>query len=75
MDNMSRTLSKAQSGDGTLIAYEQRGDGPPLVLVGGALCTAATDAPLAALLASRFSVVTYDRRGRAASGDTAPYTV
>ncbi|MER5768343.1 alpha/beta fold hydrolase [Streptomyces sp. NPDC001985] len=75
MDNMSRTLSKARSGDGTLIAYERWGEGPPVVLVGGALCTAATDAPLAGLLAPRFGVVTYDRRGRAASGDTAPYAV
>lgn len=75
MDNMSRTLNRARSGDGTRIAYERRGDGPPLVLVGGALCTAATDAPLAALLAPRFTVITYDRRGRAASGDTAPYAV
>ncbi|MEO3976663.1 alpha/beta fold hydrolase [Streptomyces sp. CAU 1734] len=72
---MSRTLSRARSGDGTLIAYEVWGDGPPVVLVGGALGTAATDAPLAALLAQRFTVVTYDRRGRGASGDTAPYAV
>ncbi|MBT2390005.1 alpha/beta fold hydrolase [Streptomyces sp. ISL-1] len=76
MDNMSRTRSsRAKSGDGTLIAYEQRGEGPPVVLVGGALCTAASDAPLAALLAPQFSVFTYDRRGRGASGDTAPYSV
>ncbi|MER7044235.1 alpha/beta fold hydrolase [Streptomyces jumonjinensis] len=75
MDHMSRTLSKAQSRDGTLIAYEQWGEGPPVVLVGGALCTAASDAPLAALLASRFRVVAYDRRGRGASGDAFPYAV
>ncbi|MGW3627471.1 alpha/beta fold hydrolase [Streptomyces sp. NPDC000880] len=75
MDSTSRTLSKTESGDGTLIAYEQRGEGPSVVLVGGALCTAATDGPLAALLASHFSVFTYDRRGRGASGDTAPYAV
>ncbi|MFI6289273.1 alpha/beta fold hydrolase [Streptomyces sp. NPDC051018] len=75
MDNMSRTLNKARSADGTVIAYEQRGEGPSVVLVGGALCTAATDAPLAALLASRFSVFTYDRRGRGGSGDTVPYAV
>lgn len=75
MDDMSRTLSKTESADGTLIAYEQRGEGPPVVLVGGALCTAATDAPLAEVLAPRFSVFTYDRRGRGASGDTAPYAV
>lgn len=72
---MSRTLNRAESRDGTLIAYEQRGEGPPVVLVGGALCTAASDAPLASLLAPHFRVFTYDRRGRGASGDTAPYTV
>lgn len=66
---------KAESADGTLIAYERRGSGPALVLVGGALCTAASDAPLAELLAPHFSVFTYDRRGRGASGDTAPYAV
>ncbi|MER6911832.1 alpha/beta fold hydrolase [Streptomyces sp. NPDC000594] len=69
MENMSRTLAKARSGDGTPIAYEQWGDGPPLVLVGGPLSTSATDAPLAGLLSARFHVITYDRRGRAASGD------
>ncbi|MFD9225003.1 alpha/beta fold hydrolase [Streptomyces sp. NPDC060064] len=75
MDNSSRTPHQATSGDGTRIAYEQWGAGPPVVLIGGALCTAATDAPLAALLASQFRVFTYDRRGRGASGDTAPYAV
>lgn len=73
MDN--RALNKAKSGDGTLIAYERQGDGPPVVLVGGALCTAASDAPPAGLLASAFSVFTYDRRGCGTSGDTAPYAV
>ncbi|MFF0447200.1 alpha/beta fold hydrolase [Streptomyces sp. NPDC004609] len=75
MDNMSRTLHKARSDDGTVIAYERRGEGPSVVLVSGALCTAATEAPLASLLASRFTVFTYDRRGRGGSGDTAPYAV
>jgi pimeloyl-ACP methyl ester carboxylesterase len=72
---MSTAVMKAESADGTLIAYERRGSGPALVLVGGALCTAASDAPLAELLAPHFSVFTYDRRGRGASGDTAPYAV
>jgi pimeloyl-ACP methyl ester carboxylesterase len=72
---MSTAVLKAESADGTLIAYERRGSGPALVLVGGALCTAAADAPLAELLAPHFSVFTYDRRGRGASGDTAPYAV
>lgn len=68
---MDKTLSR----DGTLIAYRRRGEGPPVILVGGALGTAATEAPLARLLAPRFHVVTYDRRGRGATGDSAPYAV
>ncbi|MFE5239381.1 MULTISPECIES: alpha/beta fold hydrolase [unclassified Streptomyces] len=68
---MDKTLSR----DGTSIAYRRQGDGPPVILVGGALSTAADEAPLAALLAPRFTVVTYDRRGRGASGDSGPYTV
>ena len=65
------------SADGTRIAYEQQGDGPPLVLVDGALCRRAFGpmAQLAKLLAPRFTVVHYDRRGRGASGDTRPYAV
>ncbi|ALC27377.1 alpha/beta hydrolase [Streptomyces sp. CFMR 7] len=61
-------MDRILSADSTPIAYRRRGEGPPLVLVGGALGTAAADAPLAALLAPRFTVVTYDRRGRGASG-------
>ncbi|MGW0856161.1 alpha/beta fold hydrolase [Streptomyces sp. NPDC002690] len=61
---MDRILSL----DGTPIAYRRQGDGAPVVLVGGALSTAATEGPLAALLAPRFTVVTYDRRGRGGSG-------
>ncbi|MEU1482457.1 alpha/beta fold hydrolase [Streptomyces sp. NPDC005752] len=68
---MDKTLSR----DGTSIAYRRRGDGPPVILVGGALSTAADEAPLAALLAPRFTVVTYDRRGRGTSGDGGPYTL
>ncbi|MGW0786675.1 alpha/beta fold hydrolase [Streptomyces sp. NPDC002911] len=67
---MDKTLSR----DGTSIAYRRHGDGPPVILVGGALSTAADEAPLAALLAPLFTVVTYDRRGRGASGDGGPYT-
>lgn len=70
---MSRALSK----DGTAIAFERTGGGPPLVLVDGALCSRALG-PMPALaprLASHFTVFTYDRRGRNESGDTAPYSV
>ncbi|MFI1976008.1 alpha/beta fold hydrolase [Streptomyces wedmorensis] len=79
MDEESTTLNRVRgrvtSRNGTPIAYERYGDGPPLVLVSGALGTAAGERVLGGLLAGRFSVVAYDRRGRGASGDTGPYAV
>ncbi|MEV6020546.1 MULTISPECIES: alpha/beta hydrolase [unclassified Streptomyces] len=66
---------KTISRDGTTIAYERHGEGPAVVLVGGAMCTGATLAPLAEALSDRFAAVTYDRRGRGGSGDTAPFAV
>src|SRR5262249_33949531 len=66
-----------RSGDGTAIAFERRGQGPPLILVDGALCDRAMgpSTPLARLLAEHFTVFTYDRRGRGESDDTKPYAV
>lgn len=65
------------SPDGTTIAYESTGAGPTVILVDGAMCYRAAGPmrPLAALLAQHFTVVTYDRRGRGESTDTAPYAV
>ena len=70
-------MKTATSKDGTTIAYDQTGNGPPLVLVDGALNSRVfgLNGPLAAILADRFTVVTYDRRGRGDSGDTPPYAV
>jgi pimeloyl-ACP methyl ester carboxylesterase len=67
--------STVTSTDGTTIAFDRIGDGPPVVLVGGALSTRHSEATLAARLASQFSVVSYDRRGRGDSGDSSPYAV
>src|SRR6188508_976316 len=64
-----------QSGDGTRIAVESRGDGPPIVLVAGAFNDRHTGAALAEALSARFTVIRYDRRGRGDSGDTPPYAV
>lgn len=65
------------SADGTSIAYEALGSGPPLVLVDGALCHRGfgPGTKLARELASRFTVYTYDRRGRGDSGDGDSYAV
>ena len=62
------------SKDGTRIAYEKVGHGQPLILVLGALNSRKTGASLAKLLASYFTVITYDRRGRGDSMDTIPYS-
>ncbi|MFF7548288.1 alpha/beta fold hydrolase [Streptomyces canus] len=66
---------KILSRDGTPIAYERTGHGPAVILVSGAMSTGGTVAPLAVPLSERFDVLVYDRRGRGASGDTAPYAV
>ncbi len=64
-----------ESADGTRIAFDRLGDGPPLVIVSGLLCDRQRTRELAEELAQRFAVVNYDRRGRGDSGDTAPYEV
>ncbi|MFC6085835.1 alpha/beta fold hydrolase [Sphaerisporangium aureirubrum] len=68
-------MSKVISTDGTAIAFERLGDGPPVVVVGGALCDQASTRPTAEALAWHFTVLNYDRRGRGDSGDTTPYAV
>jgi len=64
-----------QSVDGTTIAYERTGDGPGLVLVGGALSNRRAADEIVRMLATHFTVYAYARRGRGDSGDTAPYAV
>lgn len=61
------------SKDGTRIAFDRAGEGPAVILVGGALSDRAAWAPIAELLAPNFTVFSFDRRGRGDSGDTPPY--
>src|SRR5260370_7921546 len=68
-------MRKVISKDGTPIAFDQSGEGPPIILVVGAFNTSSTGAPLAAQLSKHFTVFNYDRRGRGASGDTVPYAI
>jgi alpha-beta hydrolase superfamily lysophospholipase len=66
---------KVASKDGTTIAFDQIGSGPPVILVCGGSTDRTANADLATLLASDFTVLNYDRRGRGDSGDTPPYAI
>ena len=68
-------VSMVGSRDGTRIAFDRYGSGPVIILISGAFADRLALEPLARSLAPYFSVVAYDRRGRGASGDTAPYAV
>jgi pimeloyl-ACP methyl ester carboxylesterase len=74
---MSKRSGQVVSRDGTVIAYDQVGQGPPVILVVGALCsrTLGPSVKLAPMLAEHFTVFTYDRRGRGDSGERSPYEV
>ena len=76
-ENAKPITQAVLSRDGTPIACERRGQGHPLILVDGALCsrTMGPSGPLAKALEGGFTVFRYDRRGRGDSGDTTPYTV
>jgi len=65
------------SADGTVIVFDQSGEGPAVVLVPGALMGRADPvmSGMAAGLSRWFCVFSYDRRGRGDSGDTRPYAV
>src|SRR6478672_7762318 len=68
-------MQTVTSKDGTTITFDQAGEGPPVVLVCGGSVDRWSNAPLAEALAPHLTVYNYDRRGRGASGDTAPYAV
>jgi pimeloyl-ACP methyl ester carboxylesterase len=67
-------MQKVTSRDGTVIAFDQTGQGPVVILVTGALGVR-SDAELVAQLAPHFTVINYDRRGRGNSSNTLPYAV
>ncbi|MDJ1431656.1 alpha/beta hydrolase [Halostagnicola sp. A-GB9-2] len=67
-------MQTTTSADGTSIAYETDGDGPPLVLLHGG-GTRHYWKPLVPRLADDFTVVRPDRRGRGDSGDAKEYGI
>ena len=68
-------MNTVTSQDGTSIAFDQLGQGAPVILVSGGSVDRNSNAALGALLAEHFTVFNYDRRGRDPSGDTLPYAV
>jgi pimeloyl-ACP methyl ester carboxylesterase len=68
-------MDTVTSKDGTTIAFDRSGDGPPVVLISGGPSDRSGNTELAGLLAPRLTVYNYDRRGRGDSGDTPPYAV
>lgn len=67
------------SADGTRIAYDIEGSGPPVILIGGAMQFRGFDPTTRAmaheLAGHGFTVVNYDRRGRGESRADAPITL
>lgn len=61
------------SADGTAIAYEKAGTGPAIIVISNVAEDRTGVAGLANALAEDFTVITFDRRGRGASGDPQPY--
>ncbi|HEY3062662.1 MAG TPA: alpha/beta hydrolase [Chloroflexota bacterium] len=68
-------MNTVTSRDGTPIAFDRIGSGPPLIFALGAFNDRHTGQALAEWLSSDFTVYAYDRRGRGDSGDASPYAV
>ncbi|KRB38686.1 alpha/beta fold hydrolase [Microbacterium sp. Root180] len=63
-------METTNSADGTVIAFERVGEGPAVVIVGGAFSVASDGRAIAEALADAgFTAVTVDRRARGSSGD------
>jgi pimeloyl-ACP methyl ester carboxylesterase len=68
-------MERVESTDGTSLALDRSGSGPPLVIVVGAFCDRSTSKSLTALLGSSYTVYEYDRRGRGDSDKDVAFSV
>lgn len=68
-------MATITSPDGTPIAFEQTGSGPPLVLVHGTTADHTRWEPVRSALGKHCTVYTLDRRGRGESGDAETYAL
>lgn len=68
-------METVTSADGTQIAYERTGSGPPLVFVHGTTADHTRWDPIRPAFEEHFTVYAIDRRGRGESGDAAEYAL
>jgi pimeloyl-ACP methyl ester carboxylesterase len=70
-------VNTVRSKDGTRIAYDRTGDGPVVILVGGAMSYRKFKKmeEVAELLSEHCTVINYDRRGRGDSDEVKPFAV
>lgn len=64
-------IERVRSADGSEIAFVRSGQGPAVILIGGAFNDRSTTTALAEGLAAEFTTYRYDRRGRGDSEDRA----
>lgn len=69
-DTIMQTITSA---DGTTIAYKKTGSGPAIIVISNVAEDHTGVAGLAKTLSEHFTVISFDRRGRGASGDPQPY--
>jgi len=68
-------METVTAADGTEIAYERHGEGPPLIALHGSASTGESLQPIVAALAADYTVIVPDRRGRGTSGDGDDYSL
>ena len=68
-------METIRSSDGTHIAYQQSGQGSPLILVHGTTADHTRWVPILPALEQYFTVYALDRRGRGGSGDAEQYAI
>lgn len=68
-------MKTTHSEDGTILAYDMYGAGPPLIFITGATCFRSFEPVLydVSVFAEQFTVYNFDRRGRGDSGDSQSY--
>jgi pimeloyl-ACP methyl ester carboxylesterase len=71
----TRYYESVRSQDGARIAYERRGNGPPLLMVHGSSVDHTRWGGVVTTLAEHFTLLMMDRRGRGRSGDGPSYAI